>query len=255
MLRAKIRRCEDDEERNVLSKKLFFLRKKLAAERERVELREDAKAGKSSHKRPSKLFPVVGLHNGETVTSDPMQMAELVQQEFGRRWRGSPDHVESEFLSRDISVTDFDISAEDDFRKVKKIPRPWIKDSRGIPPMAFLGGDNLVSAVLLPLKQLLAMDTDWADLDEKGYVKQKVASGVDPRKLRAVIPQTTALRILSYLVVQKIQPLLNQYSDEHGFDTRVLGARKGGQLLDIISCAKFSLELGRDSHDQAAVAQ
>ena len=48
--------------------------------------------------------------------------------------------------------------------------------------------------------------------------------------------------------------MLNQYSDDHGFDTRVLGARKGGQLLDIISCAKFSLELGRDSNDQAAVA-
>ena len=36
---------------------------------------------------------------------------------------------------------------------------------------------------------------------------------------------------------------------------RVLGGGKGGQTLDIVSCAKFALELGRDSYDKAAVAQ
>ena len=205
-----------------------------------MQLREDAKAGKNPHKRPSKLFPVVGLHNGETVTRDPVQLAELVQQELGRRWRGFPDHVEPQFLGGDISIADFDISTDDVVRAIKKIPRPWIKDSRGIPPMAFLRGDILVSAVVLPLTQLLAKDADWTELDEEGYVKQKVPSGVDPRKLRAVIPQSTALRILSYLVVHKIQPLVKQYSDEHALDTRVLGVRKGGQLMDIVSHAKIS---------------
>ena len=256
MLRFKIRQCQDDTERNQLSKRLFKMRKQWAAEREKVQLREDLKFGKNPHKRPSNLYPVVELlGNQGSTTRQPAAMACIVEHEFQRRWSGPPDYVEPPVLQSEVAFSSFELGAIDVRAAVKKIPRPWIKDCRGIPPIALLSSTRLLQAIINPLERLLGSDAGWEDLHEEGFVKQKVSGGVDPKKLRALVPQSTGLRLLSNLVKAAILPLVDQYSCDHSFTSRVLGGGKGGQTLDIAACAKLALELGRDANDQAAVAQ
>ena len=43
---------------------------------------------------------------------------------------------------------------------IYKITRPWIKESRGIPPMVLLGGECFLEAIVRPLQQLLAYGAD-----------------------------------------------------------------------------------------------
>ena len=49
--------------------------------------------------------------------------------------------------------------------------------------------------------------------------------------------------------------LVEEFSVEHNLRHRVLGASRGGQVLDIITCCQQALEIGRDNQDQAAVGQ
>jgi hypothetical protein len=121
--------------------------------------------------------------------------------------------------------------------------------------MALLGGDGLLQAIVPCLQQLLAYDDDWDCLEESGYVKLKVAGGVTATKLRAIIPQSTVVRLLSDLILLRFRPLMDTYSASNGRAQRVLGGGKGGQTLDIASCAQFALEMGRDAEDMAAVGQ
>ena len=191
MLRFKIRQSQDDAERNMLSKRLFKMRKQWAAEREKAQLRQDLKFGKNPHKRPSNLYPVVELLGEQgSTTRHRADMASIIEQEFEKRWSGPPDYVEPEILQTDVDFSSFEFGAVDVRAAVKKIPRPWIKDCRGIPPIALLSSERLLQAIIHPLERLLGSDADWEDLREEGYVKQTIFGGMDPKKLRAVISST-----------------------------------------------------------------
>ena len=82
--------------------------------------------------------------------------------------------------------------------------------------MALLGGDGLLQAIVPCLQQLLAYDDDWDCLEESGYVKLKVAGGVTATKLRAIIPQSTVVRLLSDLILLRFRPLMDTYSASNG---------------------------------------
>ena len=64
-------------------------------------------------------------------------------------------------------------------------------------PAGLMASDHFLLAALLSWKSLLLRDTDWEDLHEVGYVKQKVAGGKLASKLRTIIPNSTILRLLS----------------------------------------------------------
>ena len=120
--------------------------------------------------------------------------------------------MEETELASQVSISDFNFGIEELRTAITRIPRPWIKDCRGIPPMALLGGDTFLHAILPPFKQLLAYDKDWEDLPERGYVKQKVSGGLDAAKLHAFIPQSTVMRLLGLLVKSVVLPCVDQYS-------------------------------------------
>ena len=82
-------------------------------------------------------------------------------------------------------------------------------------------------------------------------MKQKLAGCRRPDKLRAIIPNTTTLRLLTNVVFDVVHPFSFCDSTEQ-VQTRVLGASKGGQPLDIASVAQLSLQCGRDNEDRAA---
>ena len=111
-----------------------------------------------------------------------------------------------------MPITGFDIDVDELRECAKRLKRPWMMDSRGIPPMALLGGDGLLQAIVPCLQQLLAYDDDWDCLEESGYVKLKVAGGVTATKLRAIIPQSTVVRLLSDLILLRFRPLMDTYS-------------------------------------------
>ena len=53
---------------------------------------------------------------------------------------------------------------------------------------------------------------------------------------------------------QKLAGPLDEYSKSCHLDQLVLGARRGGQIHDIITAVTQTLEVGRDRMDRAAVA-
>jgi len=102
------------------------------------------------------------------------------------------------------------------------------------------------------LKSLLLRDDDWDEMHEVGYVKQKVSGGRMASKLRAIVPNSTILRLLSSIVFVKVQPFADQYSADHGLDIRVLAGQKGGQPLNIVGVAQHVLQCARDDGDRGA---
>ena len=96
------------------------------------------------------------------------------------------------------------------------------------------------------------MDTDWDELPEQGYVKQKLAGSTLASKLRAIVPNSCVLRLLSNVVLSRVRPLADTYSEDLGLNLRVLGGHKGGQTLDIVAVAQMALQCARDDDDRGA---
>ena len=92
-------------------------------------------------------------------------------------------------------------------------------------------------------------------MHETGYVKQKDCGGSSPQRLRGIVPNSVALRLLSNITFLHLDPGVDVFSVEHGMKERVLGGGRGGQPLDIAATAQMVLQLGRDRDDLAAVGQ
>ena len=98
-LRRRIRIATDDHDRNDLSKQLFELRRRVAADRELIELRGDASFGKRIHKRPNNLFPVTEFVSGDVVSRSSDELAAAMTSEFERRWNDVDAEEESVALT------------------------------------------------------------------------------------------------------------------------------------------------------------
>ena len=93
------------------------------------------------------------------------------------------------------------------------------------------------------MEQLLGMDADWPDLRGEGYVKQTVSGGTSSScKLRAIIPNSTVLRLLTNVVKLKVRAYSDAYSEQHMLDHKVLGSSRGGQPMDITGSAMLTLQ-------------
>ena len=182
-------------------------------------------------------------------------MADIVRCEFEKRWSGDEAAVEPVGLASYVPLDDLDFTEEDLKRAVGEVTRPWIKDVRGIPVAAMLGGGTLLQALVHPCKQLLSQDVSWDGFSETGYVRMKELGCVSVQKTRGIVPQSTFVRVLTNLTIAKIKPLIDDFSQNNNFMHRVLGANKGGQILHIVSCCQHALELGRHDYDGSAVAQ
>ena len=90
---------------------------------------------------------------------------------------------------------------------------------------------------------------------KKRYVEQKQSHSTHIKRTRGIIPQSTLLRVLIHVVLDVIGPYVDCYSKKHGTANRALGAKGGGQILDITTVCQQSLALGRNLLDQAAVGQ
>ena len=255
LLRFRIRNSQSELERNQLSKQLFLLRKRHAQERELTAMRGVAARGSNWCKRPSNLFPVTALQSSSGLVSSPSEVAECVKVEFERRWHAMPDDLEPDFTSADVSSSLLSLDIEDVRVAAKSLKRPWIRDCRGIPPASIFASDAFAQAVLPCLTSLLGSDTDWHDLHEDGYVKQKESGGVSASRLRSIIPNSTVLRLLTCIVKYKVCGYAEEFSSVHSLDSRVLGASRGGQPMDIAGTAMMTLQCARDDEDRGAVGQ
>ena len=93
ILRAKIRSCTDDVERNTLLKRLYSFQKQWAADRERAQMRGDMKSGKNLGKRSKTLFPVLALEGHHGVTRDAAELPTIAKDEFSWRWQPVADRA------------------------------------------------------------------------------------------------------------------------------------------------------------------
>ena len=254
MLRFKIREAASDHEKNSLSKQLFVARKNWFQQRESVFFRAQIAKGRNPSKGKA-LHPVTQLDGPGGIAHSPHELADAVSLEFERRWQACPDDVaspchEAEFEEHEVPLT-IDVLE----KAARQLKRPWIRDCRGIPPAALLGGGKFFESALPALRSLLGRDAPWQGLEEHGYVKQKVLNGKTCDKLRGIIPNSTILRLLTFAVLDVLRPLADAYSVENGMSTQVLGASKGGQTLDIAHTAQLCLQCGRDNEDRAACGQ
>lgn len=255
-LRSRIRLTQDENERIRLSKQLFNMRRSWAIEREKTEIHASLKKGKRIGTKKQSLFPLTCFQqNSSSPTAAPDQMADIVRKEYEKRWSGDGTVVEPQGLSASVPLDDIHLTEEELQTAICRVKRPWIKDARGIPPAALLGGGTLIQAMLYSFRELLCQDRPWDGFCETGYVKQKELGGVSVKKTRGIVPQSTFLRVLTNVVMARITPSIDTFSTEHQMLHRVLGASRGRQILDIITCAQQALELGRDNQDRAAVGQ
>ena len=253
LLRHRINRATSESERNRLSKQLFSMRKRHAQERELVSMRGVASKGRNIWKRSNNLFPVIGVESGGSFVTASLEVADAVRGEFERRWSSLPADLEPDFLSASYDSNEFALSVEDVLTAAKALKRPWMRDCRGIPAACIFASEAFVQAVLPCLKSLLSSDTDWLDLWEQGYVKQKDSGGKLASRLRGIIPNSTVLRLLTFIVKRRVEALCEEFSREHALDSRVLGASRGGQPLDIAGAGMLVLQCARDDEDRGAV--
>ena len=189
------------------------------------------------------------------MARSPDELAAAVEREFAGRWQSLPDDLALPQHAEQFNVDDLQLSVEALEKASKKLKRPWIRDHRGIPPAALLSGTKFWEASLFALRSLLVRDEPWQGLEEYGYVKQKVLGGKSCEKLRGIIPNSTVLRLLSFVVLDVVRPIADAYSTTNGLASRVLGASKGGQTVDIVHTAQLCLQCGRDNEDRAACGQ
>ena len=184
------------------------------------------------------------------------ELAAAITSEFERRWNDVDAEEESVVLTERFEADDIDISIDDFAAAARELRRPFIRDAAGLPPAALLGSLRFLAAALEPIKCILGSDEKSViALQEQGYVKQKENGGKNVQRLRALIPNSTILRLLSNIVRTKILPKVDEFSCEHEMNTRVLGGGRGGQPLDIIATAQMVLQIGRDNDDKAAIGQ
>ena len=118
--------------------------------------------------------------------------------------------------------------------------RPWTIASRHLPPAALCSSNPFLAAKRPCAKALFTRDDEWSGPYEEVYVKQKGAGEHQPGKLRAIIPISPILRLLTSVVLDAVLPYSDQCSTEQGLGDRVLGASKRGQPLDIASTTPLS---------------
>ena len=59
--------------------------------------------------------------------------------------------------------------------------------------------------------------------------------------------------MFTFIVKMKLKPYSEAYSENNGLDSRVLGASRGGQPMDIGGTAMLVLQCARDDEDRGAV--
>ena len=109
-------------------------------------------------------------------------------------------------------------------------------------PLAKLIGDTLSD------------DSRWDGLVQTGIIKGKIRSPVKASETRGLVPQLVVLQLCNNIVLNRIQPKMNEFSREHGLHGVVLGCGKGGDTMDITFSMSQILEKARDRMSAGAVA-
>ena len=81
--------------------------------------------------------------------------------------------------------------------------------------------------------RLLSSDELWHDVKLTGVIKGKKRGTLEPGDTRGILPQTAFLQLGSRILLNRVVPVLDSWSEREGVKGLVLGVGKGGQTQDI----------------------
>lgn len=109
-------------------------------------------------------------------------------------------------------------------------------------PLAHLIGD------------ILGSDLHMAKIRMEGSIKAKRKGTVSTNDTRGLLPQPCVIELASRVILARLSPTLQTWSDSNCLSAVILGVGKGGQTRDVNFAFSQCLEKGRDTFGACAVA-